>query len=171
MMAYLTEEAEGKAKNAMFIVSHEHLIDLEATIQDFRRAEAQAHKAAQSISAARDKAARHASLQARPRGQRPPAHTAVAWNKQAVAYVVQMLRMSDLERQPDDTAAKRRLQPVHMQLSEVCGRRPEMERDSHTCVTSLASRSRCAFWYQALLASVSLKACTFVHAAIQDVAA
>lgn len=65
MMAYLTEEADGKAKNALFILSHEQLSALDASITDFRKAEAAHTRTVHSISAARDKAARHASVQVR----------------------------------------------------------------------------------------------------------
>jgi hypothetical protein len=65
MEAYLTREADGKEKNALFIVSHEQLAALEGMLQEFRRAEAAGTKAVASVSAQRDKAARHASMQAR----------------------------------------------------------------------------------------------------------
>jgi hypothetical protein len=63
MMAYLTEEAEGKAKNAMFICSYEQLTELDSSIAEFRQAETQHQRTVYNVSAARDKAARHASMQ------------------------------------------------------------------------------------------------------------
>jgi hypothetical protein len=65
MMAFLNEEQDGTKKNALFIRSREQLAELEATITELRAAESQHHRAAQTLAAAREKAARHASVQVR----------------------------------------------------------------------------------------------------------
>lgn len=63
MMLYLNEEANGKDKNTLFIISHEEIVALERNITEFRKVEAQSLRALHEASSSRDRAARQSSIQ------------------------------------------------------------------------------------------------------------
>lgn len=66
MMLYLNEEAGGKEKNTLFIISHEQIVELEHSISEFRKVEAQSLRALHDASSSRDRAARQSSMQVPP---------------------------------------------------------------------------------------------------------
>ena len=63
MMLYLNEEAGGKEKNTLFIISHEQIVELERSITEYRKVEAQSLRALHEASSSRDRAARQSSVQ------------------------------------------------------------------------------------------------------------
>jgi len=65
MSFYLTEEQDGKEKNMLFVISYEEIVALEKNIEGLRHEELQQIRLVSKLSSARDKAARHVSLQAR----------------------------------------------------------------------------------------------------------
>lgn len=65
MMLYLQEEGSGKEKNAMFIASHEHIVELERSIGEYRKAEQASLRALHEASAARDRASMQQATQVR----------------------------------------------------------------------------------------------------------
>jgi hypothetical protein len=65
MMLYLQEEGFGKEKNAMFIASHEHIVELERSIEEFRKAEQASLRALREAFAARDRASMQQAIQVR----------------------------------------------------------------------------------------------------------
>lgn len=62
-MLYLNEEAGGKEKNTMFIISHEQIVELERSIGEYRKVESQSLRALHEASSSRDRAARQSSVQ------------------------------------------------------------------------------------------------------------
>lgn len=66
MMLYLQEEGSGKEKNAMFVASHEHIIELERSIGEYRKAEQASLRALHAASSARDRASMQQAIQVSP---------------------------------------------------------------------------------------------------------
>lgn len=63
MMLYLQEEGSGKEKNAMFVASHEHIVELERSIGEYRKVEQASLRALHDASAARDRASMQQAIQ------------------------------------------------------------------------------------------------------------
>lgn len=63
MMLYLQEEGSGKEKNALFVASHEHIVELERSIGEYRKVEQASLRALHDASAARDRASMQQAIQ------------------------------------------------------------------------------------------------------------